>query len=332
MVTLGFCKTKFRIPEEQSILEYLVKAKHWIVFLLLGAIWSSSFMWIKIAVQEVGPLTLVAFRALFGLIFGVVVIFFQRVQWPRTFKAWLPLLIVGLTNVAIPFFLISWGEQSIDSAVASILDATVPLFTILMAHFLLQDDKMTVPKVLGLVIGFVGIVILMSKDIGASSSSLFGQLAVIVASMFYAGSAVYVRKTTEDVPGIVRSAVPLISATVTMWLATFLFESPVKIPQLGLTWIALLFLGVFGSGLAFVLAYYLIHEIGPTRTTMVTYLFPLGGIILGVLILHEQLTWQIILGAILIIASLAVSNWEPSKAGKGESNRMSAHEMEHSQS
>jgi len=299
-----------------------LKVKHWIIFILLGAIWSSSFMWIKIAVQEVGPITLVAFRALFGLLFGVVVIFFQRVSWPRTFKSWLPLLIVGLTNVAIPFFLISWGEQSIDSAVASILDATVPLFTILMAHFLLQDDKITMPKVLGLLIGFAGIVMLMSKDIGASSSSLLGEFAVIVASIFYAGSAVYVRKTTEDVPGIVRSAGPLVSATITMWLATLVFESPVKIPQLTITWVALLFMGVLGSGLAFVLAYYLIHEIGPTRTTMVTYLFPLGGVILGIMILHEQLTWQVIAGGILIIASLAVSNWKPEKQERIESKQV----------
>ena len=82
-------------------------------------------------------------------------------------------------------------------------------------------------------------------------------------------------------------------------------------PQLGMTWVALLWLGVLGSGLAFVMAYYLIHEIGPTRTTMVTYLFPLGGVILGVTFLHEQLTWQMITGAALIIASLAVANWEP---------------------
>ena len=288
-----------------------MKAKHWIVFILLGAIWSSSFMWIKIAIREVGPITLVAFRALFGLAFGIVVILIQRVKLPRTFKEWLPLLVVGLTNVAIPFFLISWGEQSIDSAVASILDATVPLFTILLAHFVLHDDKMTFPKVSGLIVGFIGIVILMSKDLGASRSSLLGQLAVIVASLFYAISAVYVRKTTVDVPGILRSAGPLVSASLTMWLGAFVFESPVTLPQLNVTWIALLFMGVLGSGLAFVMAYYLIHEIGPTRSTMVTYLFPLGGVILGVFVLHEQLTWHIIAGALLIIASLAIANWEP---------------------
>ena len=288
-----------------------LKLKHWVIFILLGAIWSSSFMWIKIAVQEIGPITLVAFRALFGLLFGIVVILFQRVQWPRTFKAWFPLLLLGITNIAIPFFLISWGEKYIDSAVASILDATVPLFTILIAHYLLRDDKITLPKVIGLLIGFAGVVVLMSKDLlHASTSSLLGQAAVILASVFYAVSSVYVRKTTEDTPGIMRSAVPLISASAVMWLATFLFESPVEIPQLGITWVALLWLGIFGSGLAFVMAYYLIHEIGPTRTTMVTYLFPLGGVILGVSFLNEQLTWQLVTGAVLIILSLVVANWE----------------------
>jgi drug/metabolite transporter (DMT)-like permease len=291
-----------------------LKPKHWLIFILLGAIWSSSFMWIKIAVQEISPTMLVAFRAMFGLLFGVVVVFIQRVRWPRDRKSWLPLLLLGLTNVAIPFFLISWGEKHIDTAVASILDATVPLFTILIAHYLLDDDKITLPKMLGLLIGFAGVVILMSKDLlHSSTNSILGQAAVILASIFYAVNSVYIRKTTEDIPGIVRSAGPLLSASAIMWLATFLFESPVRMPQLGITWVSLLWLGILGSGLAFAMAYYLIHEIGPTRTTMVTYLFPLGGVILGVTFLNEQLTWQLITGAILILLSLVVANWEPKR-------------------
>ena len=290
-----------------------MKPKHWLVFILLGAIWSSSFMWIKVAVQEIGPITLVAFRVLFGLLFGIVVVLIQRVRWPRTFKEWFPLLVLGITNIAVPFFLISWGEQSIDSAVAAILDATVPLFTILIAHYLLHDDKMTVPKVLGLLMGFAGVVILMSKDIGASSGSVMGQLAVVLASVFYAGSAVYARKTTEALPGILRSAGPLLPATLVMWLATFWVESPVEVPKLGITWIALLFLGILGSGVAFIMAYYLIHEIGPTRTSMVTYLFPLGGVILGVVFLEEQLSWQLVVGAAFIVLSLAAANIQSQK-------------------
>ena len=271
-------------------------------------------MWIKIAVQEVGPITLVAFRVLFGLLFGVVVIFIQRAKWPRTFKEWFPLLLLGITNVAIPFFLISWGEQSIDSAVAAILDATVPLFTIVLAHFALRDDKMNMPKVLGLLIGFAGVIVLMSKDLGASPSSLLGQFAVVLASVFYAGSSVYARHATENTPSIFRSAGPLVSSTAVMWLAVPIAESPVKFPHLSITWIALLWLGILGSGLAFVMSYYLIHEIGPTRTTMVTYLFPLGGVILGVAFLSEQLSWQLLVGGVLVVASLAVANMQPKKA------------------
>ena len=221
------------------------------------------------------------------------------------------MLILGIVNVAIPFFLISWGEQAIDSAVAAILDATVPLFAIVIAHLALRDDKMTVPKTVGLLIGFAGVVVLMSKDIGASASSLLGEGAVVLASAFYAGSSVYARKTTENVTSILRSVGPLISSSVVMWLAMVTIERPIHIPQLPITWIALLWLGVLGSGFAFILNYYLIHEIGPTRTTMVTYLFPLGGVVLGVGFLGEQPSWQLLAGGALIVASLAVANWQP---------------------
>lgn len=285
-----------------------MKVKHWLVFILLGAIWSSSFMWIKLALREVSPDVLVAFRVLFGLIFGIIAILIMRIPLPRNFKTWRPILILGITNLAVPFFLISWGEQSVDSSVAAILDSTVPLFTIFIAHFLLDDDKMTLQKIFGLIVGFTGVVILLSKDISSSSGSMLGQAAVIAASVFYAISGVYARKMTQDIPGILRSTGPLLSASLVMWLAVFTAGKNVYLPILEITWIALLFLGVIGSGVAFVLAYYLIHEIGPTRTSMVTYLFPLGGVILGVIFLHEMMTWQLITGGLVIISSLIITN------------------------
>lgn len=287
----------------------MLKTKHWVVFIALGLIWSSSFLWIEIALREVGPLTLVAFRAFFGLLFGLAVLFIQKVPFPRTWKEWGPLIALGITNIALPFFLISWGQKSIDSGVASILDATVPLFTILVAHFMLHDDKMTTPKVLGLLTGFSGVVLLMLKDIGNGTSSILGQLAVILACVFYAASTIIARKFTEEMPAIYRSMGPLAAATLLMSLAAALFEKPLQIPTLPITWVALIWLGVLGSGLAFLMAFYLIHEIGPTRATMVTYLMPLGGVTLGVVFLNEPLTWQVVAGAVLIIFSLAIANW-----------------------
>jgi drug/metabolite transporter (DMT)-like permease len=288
-----------------------MKLKHWIVFILLGLIWSTSFLWIKIGVQEIGPMALVAFRMLFGALTAIAVAVYQKTKWPRDWKTWGVFSILGFTNLAIPIFLIAWGERTIDSAVASILNATVPLFTIVIAHLWLSDDKMTLQKILGLLIGFAGVVILMSKDISAGAhNSVLGQGAVILAAVFYAWSTVFARKATQHVEGPARGAAPLITATIFMWILGPMAEKPFVIPALPLTWIAAVWLGVLGSGLAWLMFYYLLHEIGPTRATLVTYLFPVGGVIFGVLFLSEQLSWQLVAGTVLIAGSLAIVNWK----------------------
>ncbi len=289
-----------------------MKTKHWIVFVTLGLIWSSSFLWIKIGVQEIGPMALVAFRMLFGMITAGGIALYQRAEWPRDWKTWGIYAILGPASLAIPIFFISWGEQTIDSAVASILNATVPLFTLIIAHFWLHDDKMTVQKVAGLLVGFAGIILLFSKDLLASKHNfVIGQFAVVLASLFYAWSAVFARKYTQHVTGVVRGALPLITASIFMWAIGPLAEKPFLIPTLPITWVAALWLGILGSGLATIMLYYLIHEIGPTRTTLVTYIFPVGGVILGVIFLGEQISWQLLTGSTIIIASLAIVNYKP---------------------
>jgi drug/metabolite transporter (DMT)-like permease len=172
---------------------------------------------------------------------------------------------------------------------------------------------MTLPKVLGLLIGFAGILLLFSEDLLASKHlNVIGQFAVVLAALFYAWSAVYGRKYTQHITGAaLRGALPLITATIFMWAVGPVAEKPFLIPTLPITWIAVLWLGILGSGAATILFYYLLHEIGPTRTTLVTYLFPIGGVILGVLFLDEQLSWQLLAGSALIIASLFVVNLKP---------------------
>jgi len=292
-----------------------MKVKHWTIFIILGLIWSSSFLWIKIGIQEIGPMALVSLRMLFGALTAVAIAVYQKVNWPRDWKTWRTFIILGPTSLAIPIFLISWGEQTIDSAVASILNATVPLFTIIIAHFWLSDDRITSQKLFGLLIGFAGVVVLMSKDLGTSSqSSVIGQGAVILASVFYAWSAVYARKTTQHVKGLARGASPLVTAAIFMWVTAPFVEKPfLMMPSLPITWVAALWLGILGSGIAMLMFYYLLHEIGPTRTTLVTYLFPVGGVIFGVLFLNEHLSWQLLAGTLLVISSLAVVNWKPAE-------------------
>jgi len=291
-----------------------LKTKHWIAFIALGVIWSSSFLWIKIGVQEAGPTVLVAFRMLFGFLSAAAIAVYQKDQWPRDWKTWSVYAILGPTSLAIPIFLISWGEQTIDSAVASILNATMPLFTLLIAHFTLRDDKMTPQKIIGLLIGFTGIIILLSKDLAASAhSSAIGQAAVILAALFYAGSSVAMRRYTQHVQGAVRGAAPLLTATIFMWALIPFTEPAFKVPVLPITWVAILWLGVLGSGLAMVVNYSLLHIIGPTRSSLVTYILPPGGVLLGVVFLREPLTWQLLVGAALTILSLVFANWKQKK-------------------
>jgi drug/metabolite transporter (DMT)-like permease len=172
-----------------------VKLKDWIAFILLGLSWGSSFLWIKIAVREIGPFTLVALRLLFGVLGLAAVLAYMRPKWPDRQRLWVAMLVLGLTNTAIPFVLISWGELHIDSAVAAMLNSTVPLFTMIIAHLFLSDDRLTLPRLIGLLTGFGGVVVLLLRDLdlasGLSNSNAIGQGPVLLAAMFYASSSVF---------------------------------------------------------------------------------------------------------------------------------------------
>lgn len=287
--------------------------RNWSAFLLLGLIWGSSFLWIKLALAELGPFTLVGFRLLFGILGMVFVVWTRRPSIPKEKKVWLLLGVMGLTNTALPFVLISWGQTSIDSGVASILNSTTPLFTLIIAHFFLEDERMNIPRAVGLVVGFIGIVLLFGRDItgGGFRSGLLGQAAVLAAAVSYAGSSVFARRTFREVPLLVQAAVPLFVADAFIWLGAFRFESPLALPQLPITWLSLAWLGLLGSCLAYLLYFYLLTHVGSTRTVLVTYMFPVIGIGLGVIFLDEALDLQLVLGAILVVAGIGVVNWTP---------------------
>ncbi len=286
-----------------------MKPKDLLAFIGLSLAWGSSFYWIKIAVGEVGPFVLVAFRLLFGILGLAVVLFFNRPIAPMDRRTWQNLLILGITNTALPFVLISWAEQHIDSAVASILNSSVPLFTMVIAHFALTDDRMTPRRVLGLLVGFAGVVVLTVRDIGGDVRlNLLAQGAMILAVLFYAGSSVMARRNTKGIQPAVQALIPLLSAEAFITTGALLVESPIQFPTLPMTWIALIWLGLIGSCLAYLFYFYLLHSIGPTRATMVTYTFPVVGVALGVFLLGETLDIYLVSGAVLILGSLLIVN------------------------
>lgn len=286
-----------------------MKTRAWLAFLLLGAVWGSSFLWIKLALREVGPFTLVAIRILFGILALSIAAFIYKPDWPKGWRIWRNFTILGLFNNALPYLLISWGEVHIDSSVAAILNSTAPLFTMLIAHFMLSDDRMSPTRLLALAMGFTGILILFSRDLnGGFQRSLAGQLAVLVAAVSYAGASVYARRTTQGYSPVITALAPLFGADLVMWAITPLAEPGFRLPSLPLTWLALLWLGIMGVGLAYLLYFYLLHEVGPTRTVLVTYAFPLVGVLLGVLFLGETLDWHLVAGGALVVASIVVVN------------------------
>lgn len=292
-----------------------MRAKDWLVFIILGILWGSSFLWIKIAIQEISPLLLVTLRLAFAIITLTIAAIIARPLWPQGKRLWLALVLFGLINTAIPYFLISWGEQYIDSAVAAILNSSTPLFAMVIAHIFLDDDRITLPRLTGLLIGFVGIVIIVSRDLGQNESGmqyttllLLGQAAVLLASFLYAGSAVFAKRNLEGLSPVVQGLVPIVGASTFLWLLVPIVEDPLSLPELPITWIAIAWLGLLGTGFAFILYFYLIHSVGPTRTTLVTYIFPLVGLVLGVIVLGEKLDLRLVVGAGLIIISVAVVN------------------------
>jgi len=287
-----------------------MKLRDWVTFWTLGLIWGSSFLWIKIALDNVGPFTLVAWRLLIGVAGLALVVLFRRPTFPRGRRIYGLLALLGVTNTALPFLLISWGEQSIDSAVASILNGTVPLFAMVFAHFALQDDRMTRARVAGLILGFLGVIVLMSGDLvpGEVRTGGLGQLAVLVASILYAFSTVFARKNLHGLSPVVQSFVPLVVADLFIWTGAVAIEAPVLAPTSGLTWFALVWLGLLGSCVAYLLLFTLLHRVGPTRTTMVTYVFPVVGLILGIVFLQEPVTPSLLIGAAMVVAGILVVN------------------------
>jgi drug/metabolite transporter (DMT)-like permease len=290
-----------------------LKTKELLAFLALSLAWGSSFFWIKIAIQEIGPFQLVGFRVLFGILGLAAVLLFSRPKggWPDR-RTWQALLILGITNTALPFVLISWAEQHIDSAVAAILNSSMPLFTLVIAHFTVADDKMNMQKVIGVLVGFLGVVVLTARDLGGDvRMNLLAQAAMITAVLCYAGSTVFARRNTANISPVVRALIPLLSADAVIWIGALALESPIILPNLPITWGALLWLGVIGSCIAYLLYYFILHTAGPTRLSMVTYMFPVVGVTLGVLLLNERLDISLILGALLVLVSLVIVSRKP---------------------
>lgn len=287
------------------------QVREWAAFVLLGLIWGSSFLWIKVAVAEIGPFMLVALRVLFGLLGLTVILIVRRPTIPLDRRALLGFFFLGVVNTALPFTLISWGETHIESALASVLNGTMPLFTIVIAHFWLRDEKLNLQRLAGLVTGFFGVLILVTGDLDPNKvirADLLGQLAVLAAAACYATAATFTRRHMQGHAPLVQSMMTLLFADALLWVALPIAERPIQFPALPITWLALVWLGLLGSCVAYLLYFFLINTWGPTRTSLVTYVFPVVGVILGVSFLNEAADWRLLLGTALVVGGIVLVN------------------------
>jgi drug/metabolite transporter (DMT)-like permease len=274
-------------------------------------IWGTSFLWIRIAVKDVGPYILVFFRVLFAFLGIAAYVIVRKIKINLTWRKLGIFAFLGFFNVTLPFILISWAEQSITSGLASVMNSVYPLFTLVFSLFFLPEERITWLRAIGLLIGFGGVVVLASSGFGngGSSAVMAGIIAMLIAAVCYAASMVFARKMTKGLGSGEQSAGQIGMALVTISIATLLFEPHLRLPDLGITWIALIWLGLLGSTIATVLWFSLLNAVGTTQTSLVSYVFPVIAVILGIIFLGEKFSWQLVVGGIMVIGGVIWVNY-----------------------
>jgi drug/metabolite transporter (DMT)-like permease len=280
----------------------------WLVFAALGFAWGSSYLFIKIGVETLAPFTLVAARTAIGAAVLGVVLWISRERLPRTRSAYGHMLVVAVLGIALPFSLITWGEQTIDSGLAAILNGSVPLFAIVLAAIVLTDEPITLNRLVGLLVGFGGVVMITSPSLTGGLGSVPGELALIGASISYAAAGVYARHTVRDLPPLTSAFLEVGLAFLVVVILAFGLENPLSTHVEASTILAVSWLGLIGSGLAFLGFFFLLGRWGATRTSTIAYVLPVVGIALGVTVRRETVSLPVLAGMVLIISGVALAN------------------------
>jgi drug/metabolite transporter (DMT)-like permease len=283
--------------------------KNFLLLLLLAACWGPSFLFMKIAVAHIEPISIAAFRVTLAGVLLYFILKAKKINLPTNKKALKDFAFMGFFSCALPFTMFTLGEQYIDSSLASILNGTVPLFTLVIAHFTIESDRLTKAKFFGSVIGFLGLFVLVAPKLFETTATALGILAIITAAASYAIGLIYAKKHIHNYKPLVVPTAQLLFASLYLLPLAFIFENPAATTNASLIEIAsVIALAVIGTSLAFVIYFKLIVETSATYTSSVTYIVPIFGMILGALILDEKLFWNSYLGTALILTGVMVVN------------------------
>jgi drug/metabolite transporter (DMT)-like permease len=286
----------------------------WALLVALSVLWGGSFFFIEVAVNELPPLTIVTARLAIAAATLLAIMAFRGHKLPLQREVWLAFLAMGLLNNVVPFSLIVWGQTHIASGVASILNATTPLFTVVLAHFLTADERLTRARFIGVSVGFCGVAIMIGVTVFRSiQMDALAQLAVLAAALSYALAGIFGRRFKEmGVQPMATATGQVMMSTIILMPVAMMVDRPwtLAVPSPS-TIASLLGLAILSTAIAYILYFRILSTAGATNLLLVTFLIPISAIILGVVVLGETLAAKHVAGMLLVGLGLAAIDGRP---------------------
>ena len=283
-----------------------IDARDWSLLGLLSVLWGGSFFFNGVVLKELPPLTVVFLRVALAAIMLLPLLRLYRVRFPNGLSGWAPFIAIGLLNNVLPFSLIVVGQTYIPSGLASILNATTPLFTVVVMA-VAGEEKLHARRIAGVVAGLIGVIILQGGGFGLESGQGLGILLCLAAAFSYGLSALLARRLLSNSPPLGTATFQMLASAAMMTVVAGLVERPWQLPMPGATtWLAVIGLAALSTALAYIVFFQILRRSGATNVMLVTLLIPVTAILLGVLVLGEQISPREIAGALVIGSALLV--------------------------
>jgi len=279
-----------------------------IVWLILCGIWGSTWLFIKLGLADLPPFTFAGIRFVLASLILALMIFARGVRWPRTRFDWILIAVSGALQFALNYGLVFWGEQHISSGLAAVLQSTFPVFGFLIAHMYLPYERMTTAKLIGVLLGFSGVVVIFSDQLSiAGRMALLGSVALVASAFFGSYSNVLVKAYGQKIDPQVLAAGQMICGFPPLLMLGLLTEgNPFRFHWTLMAVVSLAYLVIVGSVVAFALYYWLVRHMDVTNTMLIALVTPVVAVVLGMIVLHEKLNWRLFAGGACIIAGLAL--------------------------
>jgi drug/metabolite transporter (DMT)-like permease len=279
-----------------------------LVWLVLCLIWGSTWLFIKIGLTDLPPLTFAGIRFVIASLILFTIIWVRRLRLPRNRNDWWLLALTGFLSFSLNYGLLFWGEQYISSGLAALLQATIPAFGLVIAHFYLPDERMTLAKIAGIILGVAGVGIVFSNQLTvAGTLALAGCVALVLSSLFVAYSNVLIKARGKALDPAIISAGQMVFGLIPLLLIGIPLEgNPFSFRWTLMAIVSLLYLALVGSVIAFLLYYWMMRNMDVTKSMLIALVTPVVAVLLGMLVLEEELSWRTVVGGAMIMSGIGM--------------------------